>query len=108
MCISCVFLFLSVFLGPHLWHMEVPRLGVTSELQLLAWATATATQDPSHACDLHHSSQQCRILNPKSGARDRTCILDTSQVLNPLSHNGNSLIASLISILTLFIYLFAF
>ena len=23
-----------VFLGPHLWHMEVPRLGVESELQL--------------------------------------------------------------------------
>ena len=32
-----VFLFLSlVFLGWHLWHMEVPRLGVESELQLLA------------------------------------------------------------------------
>ena len=26
-----VFLFF-VFLGPHLWHMEVPRLGVQSEL----------------------------------------------------------------------------
>ena len=25
------------FLWPHLWHMEVPRLGVTSELQPLAW-----------------------------------------------------------------------
>ena len=23
---------LFVFLGPHLWHMEVPRLGVESEL----------------------------------------------------------------------------
>ena len=23
-----------VFLGPHLWHMEVPRLGVELELQL--------------------------------------------------------------------------
>ena len=29
-----------------LWHMEVPRLGVQSELQLLAYATATAWQDP--------------------------------------------------------------
>ena len=27
---------------------EVPRLGVKSELQLLATATATATPDPSH------------------------------------------------------------
>ena len=34
-----------VFLGPHLWHMDVPRLGVESELQLLATATGTATWD---------------------------------------------------------------
>ena len=39
-------LFNFFFLGPHLWHMEVPRLGVDSELQLLAYTTAT--QDPSH------------------------------------------------------------
>ena len=32
--------------------MEVPRLGVESELQLPAYATATATQNPSHVCDL--------------------------------------------------------
>ena len=37
------------FLGPHL---EVPRLGVESELQLLTTATATATRDPSHICKL--------------------------------------------------------
>ena len=30
----------------HLWFMEVPRLGVEKELQLLAYATATATPDP--------------------------------------------------------------
>ena len=23
-----IYLFIFVFLGPHLWHMEVPRLGV--------------------------------------------------------------------------------
>ena len=34
--------------------MEVPRLGVESELQLLAYATATATWDPSHVCHVHH------------------------------------------------------
>ena len=27
-----VFVFYFCFLGPHLWHMEVPRLGVESEL----------------------------------------------------------------------------
>ena len=52
--------------------MEVPRLGVELELQLLAYATATATPDLSHTCDLHHSSGQCQILNPLSEARDRT------------------------------------
>ena len=54
--------------------MEVPRLRVESELQLLAYATATATatRDPTLVCDLHHSSQEHRILNPLSGARDRT------------------------------------
>ena len=32
-----------VFVGPHPWHMEVPRLGVESELQMPAYTTATAT-----------------------------------------------------------------
>ena len=42
-------------------------------------------------CDLYHSSQQCRILNPLSEPRDGTHILmDTSQVLNLLSHHRNS------------------
>ena len=31
-----------VFLGPHLQHMEIPRLGVESELWLLAVTPATA------------------------------------------------------------------
>ena len=26
------YLFIFLFLGPHPWHMEVPRLGVESEL----------------------------------------------------------------------------
>ena len=48
--------------------------------------------DVSCVCDLHHSSQQCWILNPLSEAKDWACILmDTSQILNTLSHNGNSI-----------------
>ena len=60
------FSFFSVFLEPHPRHMEVPKLGVESELQLLAYttATATATWDPSCICDLHHSSWQRWILSP--------------------------------------------
>ena len=61
----------SFFLGgAHPWHMEVPRLGVKSELQLLAYATAIAMRDPSHVCDVHHSSRQHQILNPLSESRD--------------------------------------
>ena len=60
---------------------EVPRLGVESELQPLAYTTATGMWDPSQDCDLYHSSQQRWILHPQSEARDRTHILmDTSQI----------------------------
>ena len=88
-----LFVFFS-FLGPHLQHIEVLRLGVESELQLPATATATAIAmlDLSHVCNLHCSSQQCWILNPLSKAKDRAHILmDTSCFLNPLSHSGNAL-----------------
>ena len=61
---------LFFFLRLHLRHMEVPRLGVTSELQLLAYATATATPDLSSFCELHCSLWQRWILNPLSEARD--------------------------------------
>ena len=64
---------------PQPRHMEVPRLGVKSVLQLLAYATATP--DTSRIYDLHHSSWEHQILNPRSEARDPTPILmDTSQV----------------------------
>ena len=57
--------------------MEVPRLGAELELQLPAIATATATQDLSCLCDLHHSSQQCRFHIPPSETRDGTFSLKT-------------------------------
>ena len=44
--------------------MEFTRLGVKLEPQLPAYTAATATWDPSYVCNLHHSSQPCRILNP--------------------------------------------
>ena len=66
------FFFFALFLKPLLRHVEVPRLGVQSELQPPAYARATATRDPSCICDLHHSSPQRRIPNLLSKARDRT------------------------------------
>ena len=72
---------LILFLGLRLQHMEIPRLGIQSELQLPAYTTATATPDPSCVCDPHHSSQQHRILNPLSEARDQTqALMDSSQI----------------------------
>lgn len=68
---SFLFLFFFlVFLGLYSRHMEVPRLGVESELQLLAYTTAIGTPDLSCVCYLHHSSQHLWILNPLNGTRD--------------------------------------
>ena len=72
--LSTYVLFL-IFLGPHPRHMEVPRQGVQSELQLLAYTTVTDTPDPSSFCNLYHSSQQRQIFNPLNEARDRIHIL---------------------------------
>ena len=72
--------------------MDVSRLGVILELQLLAYATATATQDPSCVCNLCHSSQQRQILHPLTKARDLTNLHPHGYQLGslPLSHNRNS------------------
>ena len=74
-----LFIYLFGFLGLCLWHMEVPRLGVKSELQLPAYSMATATWDLSCVWELYNSSRQCQSLNSLKEARGGTCILmDTS------------------------------
>ena len=79
--IFTLFLWSFVLLGPHLKHMEVPRLGVELELQLPAYTTASAMLDLSPICDLHHTSGQRQILNLLNKARNQTCVLMvTSQV----------------------------
>ena len=84
------FFLFFVLLGPNPRHMEVPRLGVKSQLWPLAYATAIATPDPSCVFDLHHSSDQCWILNPLSKSRDQICLLmDTSQVCHHCATTGN-------------------
>ena len=75
--------FFFVFLGSHPRHMEVPRLVVESELQLLAYTTAV--WDSSRICNIHPCSRQCQILNPLSKkARDRIhTLMDASQIPFP-------------------------
>ena len=48
--------------------MDVPGLGVQSELQLPAYATATAMWDPSHTYATAHGS--AGSFNPLIEARD--------------------------------------
>ena len=84
-------IFFFFFLGLNPWHMEGPRQGGPSQLQLLAYATATAPRDLSHIFDLHHSSWQHRILNPQSKSQGSNLhphgyYLDSF----PLHHDGNS------------------
>ena len=66
--------------------MEGPRLGTELELQLLAYAIATAMQDLSHVCDLHQVIDLWpnQIPDLLSKAREQTFILmDTSQIHFP-------------------------
>ena len=78
-----VFPFFFFFLWPHLWHM------VKSELQLLAYATVTATPDLSCICDLCCGNSEFLIhwgrLGIEPASSMRPC-----WVLSPLSHSGNS------------------
>ena len=63
--------------------MEGPRLGVKSEPQPRQIPAASATYTTAEG--------NTKSFNPLSEARDRTHILmDTSQVLKLLRHNGNS------------------
>ena len=78
------------FVGPHMRHPEVPRPEVKWELPTGTGHPPTPQPRQICVCDLHHSSWQCQIFN-LSQARDRTHLLvDTSQVLYPLSHSENS------------------
>ena len=61
------FFFFFVFLGPNPRHVEVPRLGVQLKLQPSAYTRATAMQDPSQVCDLHHS-QVCNLHHTNAGS----------------------------------------
>ena len=78
-CFVFVFVLFFVFVGMHLWHMEVPRLGVKLELQLPAYTTATQIQATSVTyTTAHRNGGYC---NPLIEVRDQTHILvDTSHI----------------------------
>ena len=99
--VFCWGFFSFCFLGPLMQLMKAPRLGVELELQLLAYTTATAMPGMSCVCNPHHSSQQCQIPKPMSKSKDWTHdLMNTSWVLNPLSHNRNSMLRIIAFIFT--------
>ena len=74
--------------------MEVPRLGVKSELQLPAYATATATQEVQAASGTSTTAHSnTGYFNPLIKARKSNPHPHGYQSgLLSLSHNGNSLL----------------
>ena len=59
------FFFFLLFRAAHVAYRSFQARGrIGTELQLPAYTTAAATQDPYHVCNLHHSSQQRQILSP--------------------------------------------
>ena len=67
--------FLGVFLGPHLWHMEVPGLGIELELQLPAYTKPQQCQIWATSATSTTAHDHTRIFNPLREAWDRTCNL---------------------------------
>ena len=70
---TVLFFFFLIFLGPHLWHMEVPRLEVESKLQLPAYTIAIATPDLSCVCDLNTAHSNTRFLTHWGGQGLNLC-----------------------------------
>ena len=71
----------DIYQGHRCSIWEFPGQEVKAEFQLPAYTVASATQNLSHICGLHHNSWQCQILNVLGEVRDQTHILmDTSQV----------------------------
>ena len=83
----------------HLQHMEVPRLRApigAAAVGLRQSHSNTGSEPclrPAPQLTAHSSAG---FFNPVNEARDQTRnLMDTSRVLNPLSHKGNSLQALL-------------
>ena len=98
LCYTGLFL-VFFFLGLHLLHMDVPRLwgGVGRIGAAAASHRHSNARSLSHVCDLHHSNagSLTHWVRPRIKTR---ILMDTSQVLNLMSHNGNSHSRSLLVI----------
>ena len=81
------FFFFFCFSGLHVWHLDVPGLGVESELQLQVYTTDTDTLNLSYICKVHCSLWQSMLdwkATEWGQGSERL-----RQVLNLLSNSGN-------------------
>ena len=88
MCV-CIFFFFT-FLGPHLQHVEVPRLGIEKKLQLLAYATATATRNPSAIFVRAHPNARSLTHWVRPGIKPTSSWILVRWTQFLLSRDGNS------------------
>ena len=101
--------YMYCFFMVALWYMEIPRIGVELELQMPAYATVTATRDPSCISNLYHSSQQCWIPDPLNKAMDWTCILmDTSLIHFHWSTMGTPCFVYIHSLKYIYVYIYIY
>ena len=80
--------------------MEVPRLEIEIELQLLAYAADRTISDLNQIGDIHNNSWQHWILNPLSEARDQIHnLMDYSQICYHCATMGSPFSSFLILII---------
>ena len=71
-CYIVIFFFFGLYRAAPMAYEGSQARGSNQSCSPLTYTTATATPDLSCICDLYHSSQQYRIPNPLSEARDWT------------------------------------
>ena len=77
------------FLRPHLGHMEVPKPGIKSELQLPDYTIAIP--NPNCVCDLHCSCGNAgSLIHWAKPGIEPASSQTLCQVLNQMCHNRNS------------------
>ena len=83
-----------VFLRSHPWHMEVPRLGIQSKLQLPTYTTATAMPDPSLSvtCTTAHGNAGSLTYWARPGIESAFILTDPSQIHFHQATTGTPLI----------------
>ena len=100
------FFFFSPFLGPHLWPMEIVRLGGNQSCS--CWPQLQQHQRWATSVDIHCSMQKQWILNPMNKARDGTRILMDVSPVTHLATKGNPEITILFSSASLYPFTYKF